>query len=202
MQKISAVAALAAALVAAPALASDDDGATGGFYVGALAGYEGLSVTSTDGSATANADSAVYGVTAGYDLGLGNAFLGIEGEISTSGGSTSFPASLGAAREGLEANGQYYLGARAGFALTPGIAAYGKVGYTALDTRAFTESGTIGDLKENTDGLRFGGGLQVQLPGPLEARVEYRRSTYKNLPDAGQDRASTDQVVAGIGLRF
>lgn len=202
MQKISAVAALAAALVAAPALASDDDGATGGFYVGALAGYEGLSVTSTDGSATANADSAVYGVTAGYDLGLGNAFLGIEGEISTSGGSTSFPASLGAAREGLETSGQYYLGARAGFALTPGISAYGKVGYTALDTRAFTESGTIGDLKENTDGLRFGGGLQVQLPGPLEARVEYRRSTYKNLPDAGQDRASTDQVVAGIGLRF
>lgn len=202
MQKISAVAAIAAALVAAPALASDDDGATGGLYVGALAGYEGLSVTSSTGSVTADASSAVYGVTAGYDLGLGNAFLGVEGEISTSGGSTSFPANLGAAREGLEANGQYYLGARAGFALTPGISAYGKVGYTALDTRAFTDSGTLGDLEDNTDGLRFGGGLQIQLPGPLEARVEYRRSTYKDLPDAGQDRASTDQVVAGIGLRF
>ena len=74
--------------------------------------------------------------------------------------------------------------------------------YTALDTRAFTSSGTLADLEENTDGLRFGGGVQIQLPGPLEARVEYRRSTYKDLADAGQDRASTDQVVAGIGLRF
>lgn len=202
MRNFTIAAALVATVSGAPALAQDDDGATGGFYVGALAGYEGLSVTSSTGSVTADASSAVYGANVGYDLSLGNAFLGVEGEISTSGGSTSFPANLGAAREGLEANGQYYLGARAGFALTPGISAYGKVGYTALDTRAFTDSGTLGDLEDNTDGLRFGGGLQIQLPGPLEARVEYRRSTYKDLPDAGQDRASTDQVVAGIGLRF
>lgn len=202
MRNFTIAAALVATIVGAPALAQDDDGATGGFYVGTLAGYEGLSVTSSTGSVTADASSAVYGANVGYDLSLGNAFLGVEGEISTSGGSTSFPANLGAAREGLEANGQYYLGARAGFALTPGISAYGKVGYTALDTRAFTDSGTLGDLEDNTDGLRFGGGLQIQLPGPLEARVEYRRSTYKDLPDAGQDRASTDQVVAGIGVRF
>lgn len=193
---------LAAALMAAPAAAQDAGGAPGGLFVGALAGYEGLEVESNTGSATATADSAVYGINAGYDLNLGNAFVGIEGELSTSDGSTRFPGTIAGAREGLETNGQYYVGARAGLALTPGIAAYGKVGYTALDTRAFTESGSLSDLEENTDGLRFGGGLQVQLPGPLEARLEYRRSTYKDLADASQDRASTNQVVAGIGLRF
>lgn len=202
IKSIFTTAALAAALTAAPGFAQDAGGAPGGFFIGALAGYEGVEVTSTDGSVTADANSAVYGVNAGFDLNFGNAFVGVEGELSTSDGSTRFPGTIAGAREGLETNGQYYIGARAGFALSPGIAAYGKVGYTALDTRAFTESGSLSDLEENTDGLRFGGGLQIQLPGPLEARVEYRRSTYKDLADASQGEASTDQFVAGIGLRF
>ena len=202
MKRLIAIAALGAGLLAAPASAQDDSGAPGGFFIGALAGYEGIDVESSDGSISADASSAVYGVNAGFDIGLGNAFVGVEGELSTSDGTTRFPSSFTGAREGFETNGQYYIGARAGVALTPGIAAYGKVGYTALDTRAFTESGSLSDLEENTDGLRFGGGLQIQLPGPLEARVEYRRSTYKDLADASQGEASTDQIVAGIGLRF
>lgn len=193
--------AFASAMTATPAMAQQNV-APGGFHVGALAGYEGLDVESADGSVTADADSAVYGVTAGYDLSLGSAFVGVEGEISKSGGSTEFPDSFSGARDGLEADGQYYIGARAGFAITPGIAAYGKVGYTALDTRAFTSAGSLSELEDNTDGLRFGGGLQVQLPGPLEARIEYRRSQYNNLADTDLGDATTNQVVAGLGLRF
>lgn len=203
IKSLTSAAALAAGFLASPAMAQDTaSGAPGGFFVGALAGYEGIEVTSSTGTVTADASSAVYGVNAGFDLNLGGAFVGVEGELSTSDGSTRFPNTVAGAREGLETGGQYYLGARAGFALTPGIAAYGKVGYTALDTRAFTSAGTLGDLESNSDGLRFGGGLQVQLPGALEARVEYRRSTYKDLAEASQGEASTDQVVAGIGLRF
>ena len=202
MKKTLVVTAAAfAAAIASPSMAQSAGGAPGGLYVGVLAGYEGLDVESTDGTVSASADSAVYGINAGYDLNLGNAFVGVEGELSTSGGSTDFPDSFGGARDGLEANGQYYLGARAGMALTPGIAAYGKVGYTALDTKAFTSAGSLQDVKENSGGLRFGGGLQVQLPGKLEGRVEYRRSKYK---DVGGDfgDATTDQVIAGVGLRF
>ena len=192
---------LALAMIATPAMAGDDKTSTGGLYIGAIAGFEGLGVESADGTVTADADSAVYGVTAGYDLSLGGAFVGVEGEYSTSGGSTEFPNSFAGARDGLEANGQYYIGARGGLALTPGIAAYGKVGYTALDTKAFTSAGSLSDLDENASGLRFGGGLQVQLPGPLEGRVEYRRSRYDDVGgDVGQ--ANTDQVVAGLGVRF
>lgn len=201
MKKTFALLVASASMVAAPAVAQDNT-APGGFYVGAIGGYEGIDVESDDGSVTADADSAVYGINAGYDLSLGSAFVGVEGEISTSGGSTEFPSSFGGARDGLEANGQYYVGARAGVALTPGIAAYGKIGYTALDTEAFTSSGSLDELEQNTDGLRFGGGLQVQLPGPLEGRVEYRRSRYNNVADADFGKATTDQVVAGIGVRF
>ena len=187
-------------VVASPAAAQNV--APGGLYVGALAGYEGLDVDAQDGSASASADSAVYGVSAGYDLSLGGGFVGVEGEVSTSDGSTDFPSNFNSARDGLEASGQYYIGARAGFALTPGIAAYGKVGYTALDTKAFTSAGSLDELEENAGGIRFGGGVQVQLPGPLEARVEYRRSRYEDVVDSQFGDLTTDQVVAGIGLRF
>lgn len=200
MKTTLSLAAIAVGLLATPAMAQPSD-ATGGFYVGAVAGYEGIDVDTGDGTATASADGVIYGISAGYDLPLGNAFVGVEGEYSASDNTTSFPASIGAAREGLEADGQYYLGVRAGVALTPGISAYGKAGYTALDTTAFTSSGSLSDLEENTDGFRFGGGVQVQLPGPLEARVEYRRSNYGNLGGEYGD-VTTDQVVAGLGVRF
>lgn len=196
MRKTLALAALAAGFTAAPAMAQ------GGLYVGAIGGYEGLDVESADGSVTADANSAVYGVNAGYDLGLGNAFVGVEGEFSTSSGDTRFPSSFTGARDSLEANGQYYLGARAGIALTPGIAAYGKIGYTSLDTKAFTSAGSLDDLEENAGGVRYGGGVQLQLPGPLEARLEYRRSRYKDVLDGTYGDVNTDQLVAGVGVRF
>ena len=200
MTRIFALAALAAGLTATPALAQSTS--PSGFHVGAIGGYEGIDVESADGTATASADSAVYGINAGYDLSLGGAFVGVEGELSTSGSSTDFPAGFPGARDGLEANGQYYIGARAGVALTPGIAAYGKVGYTSLDTTAFTTAGTLTELEDNAGGFRFGGGVQVQLPGPFEGRLEYRRSQYNDLADGTYGDATTDQVVAGVGVRF
>lgn len=200
MRKFLAAATIIGGLAATPALAQSS--APGGFYVGALGGYEGLDVESSDGTLSASADSAVYGVNAGYDFSLGSAFVGVEGELSTSGGDTRFPNTFTGARDSLEAGGQYYIGARAGVALTPGIAAYGKVGYTSLDTTAFTSAGTLTELEDNAGGFRFGGGVQVALPGPFEGRVEYRHSQYKDVADGTYGDASTDQVVAGLGVRF
>lgn len=199
MKKTILLAAMATSMAATPALAQS---APGGLHIGALAGYEGIDVEAEDGSATANADSAVYGINAGYDIALGGAFVGVEGEISTSGGTTEFPSTFAGARDGLEADAQYYIGARAGFALTPGVTAYGKVGYTSLDTRAFTQAGSLAELKENAGGIRYGGGVQIGLPGPLEARVEYRRSEYDDLASADFGKTTTDQVVVGLGVRF
>lgn len=195
MRKVLAVAVLATALGATPAMAK-----TGGFYVGALAGYDGIHVKSADGTATATAHSAVYGVNAGYDLSLGHAFVGVEGEVSTSSGSTRFPSNFNGAYNGLKTNGQYYLGARAGVDLTPGIAAYAKAGYTSLHTKAFTSSGSLTELKDNTSGFRYGAGLQAHLVGPVEGRVEYRHSRYNDVNTDG--KATTNQVVAGLGIHF
>jgi outer membrane immunogenic protein len=197
MRKLLVLTALAASLCATPALAK-----TGGFYVGALGGYEGLHVKSADGSISTKGDSAVYGVNAGYDLSLGSAFVGVEGEVSTSTGSAKFPGSVSNAYDRLKSNAQYYIGARAGVSLTPGIAAYGKAGYTALHTKAFTSSGSLTELKDNSSGFRFGGGLQAEVAGPIEARVEYRHSHYKDVDLGTAGKANTNQVVAGLGVRF
>ena len=97
MRRVLALTALAAGLAASPALAQQT-GSPGGFYVGAVGGYEGIDVEAADGSATAEADSAVYGVSAGYELSLGSAFVGVEGEVSTSGGDTRCPAGFTGAR--------------------------------------------------------------------------------------------------------
>lgn len=201
MKKTLAAAAVAMGFTATPAFAQES-GAPGGFYIGAVAGYEGIDLEAADGSASASANSAVYGINAGYDLSLGNAFVGIEGELSTSDSSTEFPGSFGGARDSLEANGQYYIGARGGVALTPGISAYGKIGYTSLSTSAFTSAGSLEELEDNASGLRFGGGVQLQLPGSLEGRLEYRRSRYSDVNEGTFGDATTDQVVAGLGLRF
>ncbi len=200
--KAATLGGLAGAIAATPAAAQDtQDIAPGGVHLAVIAGYEGLGVEADDSSVTADADSAVYGIAAGYDMSLGSAFVGVEGEYSASSASTEFPTSFAGAREGLESDGQYYLGARAGFAITPGIAAYGKLGYTALDTRSFTTANSFADIEENATGFRYGGGVQVQLPGPLEARMEYRRSRYGDVGgDVGD--VTTNQVVAGVGLRF
>ena len=200
MRKILVPAALAAGLAATPALAQAS--APGGLYVGAVGGYDGIEVEAADGSASASADSAVYGVSAGYDLSLGSAFVGVEGELSTSGGDTQFPSTFTGARDSLDANGQYYVGARAGGALSPGSAAYGASGYSSLSTMPVNSAGRLAELEDNAGGLRFGGGVQVALPGPLEGRLEYRRSRYKNVVDGTYGDASTDQVVAGLGVRF
>ena len=79
MKKVFALAAVAAGFAAAPAMAQDNT-APGGLYVGAIGGYEGIDVESSDGSVSADADSAVYGINAGYDISLGSAFVGVEGE--------------------------------------------------------------------------------------------------------------------------
>ena len=199
MKKIFAMAALGAGLVATPSMAQD---APGGLYVGALAGFEGIDVETAGPGVTLDSDAAVYGVALGYDLSLGSAFVGVEGEISTSDNTAEFPTGVDSAYDGLDTSGQYYVGARAGFALTPGIAAYGKVGYTSLDTSAFTSAGSLDELEENSSGFRFGGGVQVALPGPLEARLEYRRSRYDDSASGEFGEVTTDQVVAGIGVRF
>ena len=115
MKKTFAAVAIVVAMAATPAMAQDRNAASGGLYVGALAGYEGLSVDSGDGTVTADGDSAVYGVTAGYDLLARQRLRRRRGRISRKAAARpSFPAVSPVRATVLKPDGQYYVGARAG----------------------------------------------------------------------------------------
>ena len=73
LKKLLASAAITAALIAAPAMAQDQDPFSG-FYVGGEVGYE---------NGNAGFDQVIYGGFAGYNFKLdGNFFVGVEGEFT------------------------------------------------------------------------------------------------------------------------
>lgn len=224
MRKLVFSAVLAAG-VCTPAIAQENDAFTG-FRLEALGGYENTSADSDgdfspgtqdlfdDGSGE-GLDGFVYGVGAGYDVAMGGAVVGIEGEItdSTAGENQDDPFGAGSSVS-FEAERDLYVGARAGVLVSPQALIYAKGGYTnarfGLD--AEDAAGFAGDFDTTLDGFRVGGGIELALAENMFGKVEYRYSSYSDL-DVEVDETATSfedfdvntdrhQVVAGVGVRF
>lgn len=173
----AAVAAVSA--VSAPAFAQEAAPFTGA-RAEAIVGYDKLD---TNDAFVGKPDGFLYGLGLGYDMQLGGAVLGIEGEIADS----TAKRDLGGFD--LDAARDLYIGARAGFVAGDRALVYAKAGYT--NARIETE----GFGGENGDGVRVGAGVEYKLGGQLFAKGEYRYSNY----EAGVER---HQVVGGLGIRF
>ena len=106
MRKFLLAGALAAALVATPALAQTNSN------------FTGTHVELQTGTATHN--SVTYSAATGYDFGLGsNATIGVDADTSNT----------------FDSNGRTIgAGAKIGYAFSPRILGYGRVGYANLDT--------------------------------------------------------------------
>ncbi|EQB33338.1 outer membrane protein [Sphingobium ummariense] len=176
---ILAAVAAAAFAVSAPAFAQDAAPFTGP-HAEVLAGYDKLD---TNSNGLGSPDGFLYGIGLGYDYQSGNAVFGIEGEISDSTASRTISGTdIDAARD-------LYIGARAGFVVSPQALAYVKAGYT--NARIETE----GFGGENGDGVRVGAGLEYKLGGQVFVKGEYRYSNYEG-------DVERHQVVGGLGIRF
>ena len=166
-----------------------------------LAGGDLLIAGENDSDET---DGVVYGLTAGYDVDLGGAVFGIEGEISDS--------TMGAEDEDILEDGDsaelsvdrdLYLGARLG-AGVGGNLFYVKAGYTNVRLKFAYDDGTT-SLSEgyNIDGFRLGGGVELPVASNFAVRLEYRYSNYGelNIEDIDTElSASRHQgVIALIG---
>lgn len=173
-------AAMSAAVLAvsAPAMAQEAAPFTGA-RAEALVGYDKLDTNSAIG----NPDGLLYGIGLGYDMQMGGAVLGIEGEVSDSTAKRTF---LGT---DIDAARDLYVGARAGFVIGDQALAYVKAGYT--NARIETE----GFGGENGDGVRVGAGLEYKLGGQLFLKGEYRYSNYEG-------DVERHQFATGLGLRF
>lgn len=108
-----------------------------------------------------------YGAALGYDLQFGKVVVGAD----VTAANVFDRADLGA-------------GARLGYVLNENVLAYGRVGYSHLD---------LG--RRNAEGVTVGGGLEVNVRGPVYAKAEYRYTDF-------QGNLGRHGGLVGFGLRF
>ncbi len=129
-----------------------------------------IEVTAGADDVTAGVDrtDVTYGAGVGYDLQLGRLVAGVE-----------------AAVDNVFDRRDIGVGARLGLVLNDNVLAYGKVGYANWSQVA----------GRSTDGLRLGGGLEVNVAGPVYGKVEYR---YTDFDGATGKHGG----LVGVGIRF
>lgn len=190
--------------LAAPAFAQDgppDQAPFTGLRVEALGGYDNLQ-DGSDGDSEGR-DGFVYGGALGYDVQVGGAVLGVEGEIT---GSTLKARTnnllVAGDRLRLDAGRDLYAGVRAGYVISPRAMIYAKGGYTnaRVDVRYTDGTTTIEDGAE-LDGFRVGAGLEYAMGPRTYIKGEYRYSNYGSAEGFDID-ADRHQLMAGVGFRF
>lgn len=217
MRKIMVATFLAGAAVAAPAWAQDAGPTFTGPRVEAILGYDhtgaGSEVDNDNDRDDQSIDGLLYGVGAGYDVNLGSAVVGVEGEFTDSTSKSSrrdFTDQFGFGR--VKQGRDLYVGARAGILANPSTLVYVKGGYTNTKLNVLA-----GDTDETTDtafkldGWRIGAGVERAINQNTFAKVEYRYSKYEDAKINFADGSTTSefgidtdrhQVVASLGLRF
>ncbi len=150
-----------------------------------------------------------------YDIDMGGAVFGIEGEYSDSTAKTEF--SDGADFEGfglgrVDTGRDLYVGARLGAKVGNDLLAYVKGGYTNTKYNVLATDGET-ELKQdiNVDGWRAGAGLEYAMSDNMFTKIEYRYSKYSEAEFENGDMMDSDrfdidtdrhQVVASVGMRF
>ena len=199
MRRIVTAAALAAALIASPALAADKHAPPADIpapaaafapscYVQALAGSSINSVKVKEADVLPVAISATgwtVGAGIGCDVKIERVVIGalarIELPVDTDG-------SL------IKADQAWMAGFRVGYLLNTGLMAYGLVGYTQADWKIDLE-------KMDRDGLVLGGGLEVMLSKHLSLTAEYTQTGLGSMSD-GITKLEPVNHSARLGLSY
>ena len=108
-----------------------------------------------------------YGAALGYDLQFGKVVVGAEATAAN-----------------VFDRDDLGVGARLGYVVNDNVLAYARGGYTNLD---------LG--RRSVDGLTVGGGLEVNVAGPVYGKVEYRYTDF----EGGLGRHGG---LVGVGIRF
>lgn len=109
-----------------------------------------------------------YGVGAGYDLQFGKVVAGVE-----------------AAVDNVFDRRDIGVGARLGYVANENVLVFAKVGYSNWKP---TQRLTL-------EGVRVGGGLEVNVAGPVYAKVEYRYTDFEGA-------TGKHGGLVGVGYRF
>ena len=181
----------AAALVASISIAgvaSAQESAFEGFYVGGKAGYSSI----TDEIAVAGitvidetADGIGGGVFVGFGGTNGSLYGAIEAEVGYDGAQWGISGSSGTTSATLDVEAQlaYGVGFRIGGVIADDLLLYGRLGWvrtnfeTTLTVTTDTASGSA-SIDTDLDGFRFGGGVEWMLADNIGVRGEYTYTIY------------------------
>lgn len=199
-----------------------------GFYLGAQAGYGGLTSTTSgvrgvgegEGVGTDDANlgglGASYGAFAGWGAEIDNWYLGVEVDAAGSDAEWAHRKDKPQAPdEFVEKDSGWGVSLRAGYVLDGGLL-YGKLG--AVETRfhsyftenQFAATGAF-DQKESETGIRFGVGLEIPASSSLFVRTDYSYARYDGYDGPHQTTAGSaserfdnrdDVFSVGLGWRF
>lgn len=195
-------------LLAAPAAAQDETKNFNGPHVRAIVGWDNFSAG--NGPSTSK-DDVVFGGGLGYDFQSGNLVVGIESELTTSGGSAGWDdVAVAGDHLRVEVSRDIYVGGRLGYAVAPQLLVYGKVGYSNLKVKNSYDANMLGSsqIKDHvtSDGFRVGAGAEYSFSGNFYARAEYRYSHYGDVNDFDLQDFDVDvdrsQILLGAGYRF
>lgn len=192
--RIYLLAALMAGSLATPALAQDRAPFTGP----RVEGIVGWDRTQAEGAG--HEDGVAYGAGVGYDIQMGGAVVGIEGEVSDA-NTDRCVGDFDVTGDKLcfKAKRDLYAGGRVGSVIGANTLLYAKAGYTNARYSLDYDDGGTGTSNfsdsSNLDGLRVGAGLEHSLGSNAYLKAEYRYSNYEK----GFER---HQVVGGFGVRF
>ena len=188
-----AFALLAATAVATPALAQDGTTFTGPRIEG-IVGWDQLRNHGHE-------QGVAYGVGAGYDVQMGGAVVGLEGELSTADTRhRQYDVYATGDRLTAKAGRDLYVGARIGKVVGGRTLLYAKAGYTNQRARLIYDDGTsagLNNFRDHTDlnGVRVGAGAEYALNRNSYLKAEYRYSNY-------EQGFSRNQLIGGFGVRF
>ena len=185
-------AAATAAVVATPAMAAPFSGP----YVGAELGLDNYEVQAEDIFVTGDefdglsGNGLVGGIFAGYDVAIGNAFVGVEAKASLSDAEVTYNDTVDALS--VRSKETFGATARAGVMLNDNTGLYARAGWANTKFKANINGAADSD---NDDALVLGAGLQSRVGSAASVRVEYVRTDYN-------DFVKNNAVLAGVAFHF
>ena len=189
-----------AASLSMAGVASAQESAFEGFYVGGQVGYSVIDVDVTrtgGGSDDGTGEGFGGGGFVGFGGTNGQLYGGIEAELGYDGADWS--GTVDGTSADVEAQLTFGLGGRIGGVIDDKYLIYGRAGW--VRTNAEARHISIGTKDEDFDGFRFGGGVEAMFADNIGVRGEYTYTIYEDPGITGFD-IDANQHLFRVGVAY
>lgn len=179
-----------------------------GPYTGARVGYGSADHGDYDdydhylGTSSEDINGAIGGFEVGYDQRVGRGVFGVFASYDFSGMETTITV-FDSPEFGLEKNGEWSVGVRAGVLVTPEVLLYGLLAYTHTSYDIIGLDSDVYDFSDDEDlnGVSFGGGIELAATENIFFGLQYTHTVYSDEFDAIDD-LDENKVMATLKVKL